>query len=84
MTISYVNQRDMKLDFMRALGTLTIILPHVLAPDIMIQLRTFDVVMLVFVSGMSYAYQSMAGDTPDYWLYVKKRLKKLLDRKSVV
>lgn len=78
MTIRHVNQRDMKLDFMRALGTLTIILPHVLAPDIMIQLRTFDVVMLVFVSGMSYAYQSMAGDTPDYWLYVKKRLKKLL------
>lgn len=71
-------QRDMRLDFMRALGTLTIIVPHVLSPNILVQMRAFDVVMLVFVSGMSYAYQAMNGQSFGYYQYVKKRCKKLL------
>ena len=71
-------QRDMRLDFMRALGTLTIIVPHVLSPDILVQIRAFDVVMLVFVSGMSYAYQNINGHSLEYHQYVKKRCKKLL------
>lgn len=70
--------RDMRLDFMRALGTLTIIVPHVLSPNILVQIRAFDVVMLVFVSGMSYAYQVMNGQSFGYYQYIKKRCKKLL------
>lgn len=71
-------QRDMRLDFMRALGTLTIIVPHVLSPNILVQIRAFDVVMLVFVSGMSYAYQAMNGQSLEYYQYIKKRCRKLL------
>ena len=70
--------RDMRLDFMRALGTLTIIVPHVLSPNILVQIRAFDVVMLVFVSGMSYAYQAMNRQSFGYYQYVKKRCKPLL------
>lgn len=71
-------QRDTRLDFMRALGTLTIIVPHVLSPDLLVQVRTFDVVMLVFVSGMSYAYQAVNKRKIEYYQYVKKRCIKLL------
>lgn len=72
-------QRDMRLDFMRAFGTLTIIVPHVLSPNILVQIRAFDVVMLVFVSGMSYAYQAMCNkQSYGYYQYIKKRCKKLL------
>lgn len=71
-------QRDTRLDFMRALGTLTIIVPHVLSPDFLIQVRTFDVVMLVFVSGMSYTYQAVNKRRIEYCQYVKKRCRRLL------
>lgn len=71
-------KRDTKLDFMRALGTLTIIVPHVSSPDIMVQIRTFDVVMLVLISGMSYAYQMADGYLLEYGQYVKKRFSKLV------
>lgn len=73
-----MTQRDARLDFMRALGTLTIIVPHVLSPDILVQIRTFDVVMLVFISGMSYAYQAGSGVVYEYGEYIKKRFKKLV------
>ncbi len=73
-----MTQRDARLDFMRALGTLTIIVPHVLSPDILVQIRTFDVVMLMFVSGMSYAYRAGAGVVYEYGQYIKKRFKKLV------
>ena len=39
---------------MRCFGLLLIILAHVSPPDTLFQIRTFDVPMMVFISGMSY------------------------------
>ena len=69
-TIGY---RDYKIDWIRALCTLTVIIAHVGAPDILNHIRTFDVVALVMISGMSMAYSS-GKYLPHLW----KRIKKLL------
>lgn len=46
---------------MRILGLLLIILAHVQPPSIVFQLRTFDVPMMVFVSGMAYYCSGKVG-----------------------
>lgn len=45
---------DTTIDVMRAVGLMMIILAHVSPPNFLFQLRTFDVPMMLFVSGMSY------------------------------
>ncbi|MBK4119350.1 hypothetical protein JHE03_24015 [Pluralibacter gergoviae] len=46
--------RNTKMDLMRCMGIMLIILAHVDPPNTLFQLQTFDVPMMVFVSGMSY------------------------------
>lgn len=69
-----INFRDHKLDIMRAIGILLVILAHMGIPELVLNLRTFDVVMLVMISGMSYAYRP----SKEYRLYMWKRIKKLV------
>lgn len=47
-----MNRRRNELDFLKALGLLCIILAHVNPPQIVFQLRNFDVPMMVILSGM--------------------------------
>ena len=70
---SVLNSRDNKIDWIRALCTLTVILAHVGSPDFLNHIRTFDVVALVMISGMS-----MSFSTGKYLSYVWKRIKKIL------
>lgn len=48
--------RDLKIDILRTIGILLVILAHVKLPELVRSIRSFDVVMLVFISGMSFAY----------------------------
>lgn len=52
--MNYKNCRDRNIviDYLRALGIILVILAHVNPPSIINNIRTFDVVMLVFLSGM--------------------------------
>lgn len=68
-----LNSRDHKIDWIRALCTLTVILAHVGSPDIVNHIRTFDVVALVMISGMSMSFAS-----GKYLSYLWKRIKKIL------
>ena len=63
--------RDFSLDLSRAIGTLLIILAHVGAPNVVNEIRCFDVVLLVFVSGYCINYV-------DYGKYLWKRFKRLV------
>ena len=47
-------QRNIIVDSMRIIGLFLIILAHVSPPELLFQLRTFDVPMMVFISGMAY------------------------------
>jgi fucose 4-O-acetylase-like acetyltransferase len=49
-----LNNRDLRIDILRVAGLLLIILAHVSPPFLLFQFRTFDVPLMVFVSGLSY------------------------------
>lgn len=66
--------RDGKIDFIRAVCSLLVILAHVSAPEWINEIRTFDVVCLVLISGMSLIHSS----NTQYGKYVWKRIEKLL------
>ena len=46
--------RDNNIDLIRFIGLSLIILAHISPPDIILNLRTFDVPIMIFVSGMTY------------------------------
>lgn len=65
------------IDYMRTGALFLIILAHVNAPEWLMELRNFDVVMLVFLSGLSYQI-SANNHTISFKSYLWKRTKKLL------
>lgn len=66
------NTRDLSIDLLRTIGILLIILAHVDAPFIIKQIRIFDVVLLVVISG--YVYK----EPKDYIKYIYKRVERLI------
>ena len=77
MKIHEVTQgRDFRLDFLRFIGLSAVILAHVYPPDFIMQLRTFDVPLMVIISGVAF---SITG-TIKYRIvdYYKQRLLRLL------
>lgn len=66
------NTRDLSIDLLRTIGILFIILAHVDAPFIIKQIRIFDVVLLVVISG--YVYK----EPKDYVKYIYKRVERLV------
>ena len=67
--------RDLSFDLLRAIGLLSIILAHVSPPSLLFQFRTFDVVMMVCVSTVTYTEYSRPKP---YFQYLKGRIKRLL------
>ena len=41
--------RDYNIDILRAIGSLLVILAHVRPPEIILNFRSFDVILLVFI-----------------------------------
>jgi hypothetical protein len=67
--------RDIKIDFLRFLGLSLIILAHVDPPIWLAQLRNFDVVLMVVVSGLAF---TQSRKVESYQSYLWKRIKRLL------
>lgn len=68
-------QRNPQIDIMRALGLVLIFLSHSNpSADVVLQLRCFDVPMMIFISGLTF---SQKVDFK-YWTYVKKRTTRLI------
>lgn len=67
--------RDIKIDFLRFLGLSLIILAHVDPPRWLAQLRNFDVVLMVVVSGLAF---TQSRRVESYQSYLWKRIKRLL------
>lgn len=68
------SRRDYRIDWIRAICSLTIIFAHVNAPSLLNNIRTFDVVALVFISGMSLGLSK----EKKFRDYIQGRVKKLL------
>lgn len=71
--------RILSLDVLRVLGTFFIIVAHARPSDLVFQLRTFDVPLLVFVSGISFTLSNRNLTTlKNFSKYVLKRFKRLV------
>ena len=66
--------RDLRIDFLRFLGLSLVILAHIQAPFTLTQIRSFDVPLMVFVSGLTASGKEISS----YWKYVLKRSKRLI------
>ncbi len=72
------NKRDVRIDYLRSLGTALTILAHVNPPTFLLNIRTFDVVLLVMVSSIcSYKTKDILT-TKEYLSYLLKRIKRLV------
>lgn len=70
-----IPKRDLKYDGLRAIGLLAIILAHTGPPDIIYQLRNFDVPLMVLISGAVFGMSS--GVDKNYWVYLWSRIRRL-------
>lgn len=66
--------RDPSVDALRFVGITSIFLAHIEPSDTLFQLRTFDVPLMVFVSGLSYSGRQIS----DYAGFLRKRVLRLL------
>lgn len=64
-----------KIDLLRFIGLAMIIFAHVNPPSILLQLRTFDVPLMIIVSAMSF---SLGYKDEPYIQYLWKRIKRLV------
>lgn len=69
-----MKERDPYIDFLRFVGLSLIILAHVNPPYVIGQLRSFDVPLMLFVSGLSISGKKIDG----YWKYLWERTKRLV------
>lgn len=71
-----MTERDFRLDLLRALGTMLVILAHMSLPSILLNTRTFDVILLVMVSYLTFRLTN-STNIP-YLKYIWKRIKRLV------
>lgn len=72
-------KRDFRIDILRTIGIILIILAHSSPPNILFQIRVFDVPLMAMLLGMSFVL-SMKGKNfkENYGKYVFKRFKRLV------
>jgi hypothetical protein len=69
--------RDASLDILKSIALFCIFLAHSYPPDVIFQLRNFDVPLLVLVSGILFA-RSAPKNVPSIIAYIWKKIKRLL------
>lgn len=69
-------ERDHRIDALRAIGTMLVILAHMSLPELVLNIRTFDVILLVMVSYMTFRLTN--SESMPYLEYIWKRIKRLV------
>ncbi|MGV3344611.1 acyltransferase [Enterobacteriaceae bacterium LUAb1] len=64
-----IRERDFIIDLFRFTGLSLIILAHVFPPDWLFQIRTFDVPLMVFVSGMAFCISGNSKSNITQYLF---------------
>lgn len=70
-----MTKRNSTVDILRVIGLVLVIVAHCSFPEWFLQIREFDVVLLVFVSGMSYG---LSQSESSYGEYVMRRFRRLV------
>lgn len=71
-------KRDNRIDTLRALAITSIILAHSGPPNLLFQLRTFDVPMMSFLMGASFVISEQKNTEESLKKYIWKRFKRLV------
>ena len=71
-----MRERDSRIDILKFIGIICILLAHVNPPAQIFELRNFDVVLMVFLTGTTYYISS--GNRLSYKSYVLKRFHRLI------
>ncbi|KAF0508159.1 acyltransferase family protein [Pediococcus acidilactici] len=71
-------QRDLRIDFLRALAILLIILAHIDPSNLVFQARAFDVPLMTILMGSSYFISSSRHSDERYGTYLLKRFRRLI------
>lgn len=71
-------KRDIRIDVLRTLAILLIVLAHVNPEQWVAQLRVFDVPLMTFLLGMSFVISSRKYNSISYLEYVTKRFERLV------
>ncbi|MCF1685101.1 acyltransferase [Tetragenococcus halophilus] len=71
-------KRDIRIDALRGLAILLIMLAHTRPPQWLYELRDFDVVLMTFILGASYCLSRERKKTKPYLLYLKERFMRLV------
>lgn len=71
-------KREDRIDVLRGIGLLCIILAHVEPPGILFQMRNFDVPLMVLVAGSAFAISTQNRPKFGYIKYIKNRFIRLV------
>lgn len=71
-------RRDLRLDYVRVIGILLVIMAHTSLNNYVSNIRPFDVAMLVCVAGASYSFSTPITSFKEYLNYLKKRFIRLV------
>ena len=74
---SQLEIRDIRFDVLKVIGLLCIILAHTDPLDFVMYIRSFDVPLMVIISGALFHYSSHKKKY-SFWAYVKKRIPRLV------
>ena len=66
--------RNIKIDVLRIIGLIGVILAHVSPPNFVMQMRTFDVPLMVIVSGIAYDISYKGSSLSSYYFHRLGRL----------
>ena len=76
--VNNVKTRDYVIDLLRAIGIILIFAAHCSFPEWFHYFRSFDVVLLMFVSGLSFHKSEPEWNVRNYFQYLKKRVVRLI------
>lgn len=68
------SKRNTYLDFLRFIGLTAIVIAHINGPDLLQQIRCFDVPLMLFVSGLAFSGKRISN----FWFFCKHRIKRLV------
>lgn len=77
MGVDMTKERDIHIDILRSIGLLLVILAHIPINGIVKSIRSFDVMLLVFIAGISFVKSRRNRGQFEYKRYLIGRIKRL-------
>src|SRR3990172_205525 len=71
-------ERDINFDVLKIIGLFCVIIAHTDPPESVLYFQSFDVTLMVIISGALFSYSSSRTMIAASWTYIKQRLLRLI------